>query len=390
MPELQTEKPIVGNFDVFVPSTNLGSVFGMPVFLPGHSVVCGGWAFERSGKALTVTVRLGGSSHEIPYGYARHDVAQHHGRSRANSGFEGRFTVPDALPPGECIVEAIIRGGDDGEFVLEPTYRCIVAAAPTDDPAMKGEARTLGRFRFIRDTRTDPYPFGWSGRQTIRPRSVVHAEGWITDDAGEAPRILWAEIVGPDTRLIYNVERIFDGEANFLTGTTAATTGFRLVADTRVLLPGLYDIAILAQISDETVVRGPRGIFQVAPHLPDPGPLFLPITYQPARGAIERFEPLRVVRGGPVAIRGWAVDPANGRGSEVFVAIDSNQPLPLASRLRRDDVQQEADKSIGFSGIADTADLCPGTHTVKALLLDATGAAWYEIGRRELEVSSGL
>ena len=368
-----TSGAIIGAVDDVLSHRDLGYAGKRFVVIPGDTIVVRGWAHDSLGACGAVFALVEAERHSLNYGLLRPDVSATNGVS-AYCGFEGTFrTTPELGPSGSVQVRLLRKDGT--EAALDSTAEWVIPSSVVELKPRQASTSLPGRIRFVRDTIRDGYPPGWSGRRTIRSNALLHAEGWIVGQDGQAPDAVLAELRGATLATAFTTHRIADGEVSaLLPGANHEKAGFRVIADTRNFEPGLYELTVYAQFDDD-LRAGPSALFQIAPLVPFGAPQFLPTAMERAHCTIKRCAPLDVLMGEPIAIQGSAIDPATRRGGNVFVAFDHYRPMPVTS--------------IGdteFSGIADTGDLPVGEHVLRILLLNEQSALWYELGRYEVNV----
>jgi hypothetical protein len=376
---------IFGSAEGMLSHRDLGYAGKRSVVMPGDMVVVRGWAYDPAAPITAVFAVVGTERHPLKHGLFRSDLVNVFGAGAAQAGFEGAFGTSAGLAKtGTVLVNVSLKDGS--EETLEPVREWVTPSSPLELQAIQTGGSTPGRLRFVRDTLTDGYPFGWSGRRTIRRNTLLHAEGWMVAESGRAPDRVLAQLRNGDHAWVFATDRIADGEATALfPQAERVTSGFRLIADTREFQPGLYELRMLAEFGAD-LRTGPSASFQIAPALPYAAPLFLPVAFEAAQCAIEQCAPLDVLAGEPIAIKGYAIDPATRSSGRVYVAFDDYPPMPIASELPRGDLTSLADPDAGFAGIADTGDIPPGKHVLRILLLNPQSALWYELSRTEVTV----
>lgn len=375
-----------GNIDTCHPMQGAGTIAGRMVLLPGTRVLVRGWTYEEGAPKATVSAIAAGRRTPLRSGIERLDIVPLHGLAAAASGFEGWIEGLETLDePFELRVLA--RFGNQGEQLVGPAFAFIpTAKALSTIPEASGQP-VRGRIRRLADTRPEPFPAGWTGRRSIRPGAAIEIAGWALDVRDDAPDEIVVEIAGRGSCVAFPTQRFLEGEATTVAGTgTSFSAGFRCVVDAGPFVPGLYDAAAIARSRDGIWRRGPATPFQIEPSIAEIAPILLPEAYQKAHAVVERLGPLDPLPGEPIAVAGWATDPANDRSGAVFVAFDDGHPLPIPSRISRPGVRTTNDDCVGFEGIADTTGLEPGLHRLRVLLQATSGALWHRIADVEVAI----
>ncbi len=92
---------------------------------------------------------------------------------------------------------------------------------------------------------------------------------------------------------------------------------------------------------------------------------------------------VRVVRGTPLRVRGWAVDaPNNAPAGGVTISIDNAVDIPATYGAERPDVAQSLGKPAylraGFSADIPTDTLTPGRHLLTIKIVAQDGRSYYQ------------
>lgn len=100
------------------------------------------------------------------------------------------------------------------------------------------------------------------------------------------------------------------------------------------------------------------------------------------RGLFPRIGRLRVPKAAPLAVSGWAIDPASKEPPvAVAVAVDDRPPQAAEAGFDRSDVRTElgaeTPQDIGFRAVVPLEGFAPGPHSLRAYVLSADGA-WYD------------
>jgi hypothetical protein len=383
---MDVTSPQRANVDVCRTEFGAGSAAGRDVLLPADRVLVQGWAYDpRSGPAEVIAL-AGDRQIPIPYGFERLDVVGLRGLVAVRSGFEARIEDLGATC-GPVDLRIIARFGSGPFYQIGPAHR-FLGVSPTlpEVPAASG-ARATGRIRRLVDTRPEPFPLGWRSQRSIRRGAAIEIAGWGLDPFGRPADAIAVEISGRHHRTAFTARPIADGEATAVAGAREwFAAGFHCLVDAEPFPPGVYDATVLVRADDGTWQRGPSTAFQIAPEVAEIAPIFLPEAREAASAFLERLAPLDPLRGEPIVVEGWSTDPATGSGGPVFVAFDDLHPLPIPSCIARRDLQRNGDDAIGFGGIADTADLRPGEHRLRVLMLSAYGAFWHVLAERAVRV----
>jgi hypothetical protein len=354
-----------GSVDVCRTEFGAGTAAGRRVVLPGDRILVQGWCV---GPASTTTTQVTAVVEDRVFPLTV--TSSEANRSTFDARIEGLDTLSRPFD-----LDIIAGFGDGPGLRIGGPYRFVGTAEPLREtlPPLS-RSPSAGRIRRLADTRLEPFPPGWTGRRSIRPGAAIEVSGSMLDEQGRPASAVVIEVIGRDYRATLRAEPVF--------------AGFLCVIDAKPLPPGLYDAKIVAQTAEGIWVAGPATAFQIPPAVAEPAPRFLPRARQPAPAAFERFGPFEVARGEPIALEGWACDPADRHGGFVYVAFDDGNPLPIPSRLRAPSLGAELDEHAGFAGIADTADLQPGRHQLRALLLATGGTLWHVLAEREVVVHS--
>jgi hypothetical protein len=382
---------IVGSLDEFHSLRRAHHRSGIAV-RSGEKAVARGWITTSDKRKIRrVFIDAGGRLQRVAYGFPRKDVALKLGPSYLNVGFEGTIDIPDNVGPAiDIFVRALVE--EEKEVAAHSTIHVSVRViSPAQPLSLKlNENRAVSRIRRLADELPGE-PFFGRSRRSVRAGAPVEVTGWILDRTGYAPGRAAALIVrGAQTVLRFQSERCFDGEAAALAGSDIEA-GFRALVDLGELPAGLYSLTPAVAESDGTWSGGEPAMFErCSPE--DRAPNFLPFFKEPAAFEIEQLEPLRPVRGEPIVVRGWAIEPSGaGQGHGVYVRLGEHHFLPLPSALeRRPDLAAANGASvrddIGFAGIIDTAHVLPGVHHLDIVLSDAAGRGWYPLVSRDIEV----
>jgi hypothetical protein len=378
------QSKIVGSVDGMSCSQNVGNVAGRFVLIPGENVAVRGWALDPQKRPLGVYAVVANRRYPIRHGFKRLDLVRAFGPDAVDSGFEGVFQPPNTLSEMGTVRIVVECAGCN--TVLTPEWRYILPSARLNNKSIQVSGCHLGRVRLTQDTFIDGFPAGWSSRRTIRRNALLYSEGWLALEDGRTADSVVAVVRNDGATFTYDAQRVADGEASAVNPRVDRdSAGFRIVADTRDLQPGLYDVTVIGKFGDDAFALPPTPI-QIVTLQPLFAPLFLPVAYERAHCTIERCGPLSVLQGDAVAIKGTAVDPATRRGGEVFVQFDDFRPMPLASNPFELDLDRPEGSAAMFSGIADTADLDTGIHLLRVLLLNRQSAMWYQLARYEVNI----
>jgi hypothetical protein len=376
---------ILGEVDECRPEHEVGFIDSRSVLLRGERVRIGGWAYRVDGAAVDVEVVVDGRRAPAVSGFVRHDVAIRHGAIHAQSGF-GAVVDVGGPPFGPIDPEVICRS--HGREVRLPSRTGLFRVSePVTDIALDA-GRAIARIRRVADADPRPHHPGWSGRRTIRPGSPIEVSGWALDEQGSHPSAVFVMIRGRDVPVrCFPAALRADGEAISVTGGSAwFPAGFACAIAPDQFPPGLYEASVVVRDGGGRCIPGPSEAFQVVEDGDPRVPAHLPVGAMSAPGQVERCEPREVVRGTPVAVEGWAIDPATRRGSDVFVAFDDYAPLPIPSGLARTHVRSGEDSRIGFAGIADTGGLAAGEHRLRLLMRPVYAGFWHLVGEYTVRV----
>lgn len=355
----------------------------------GEKAVVRGWLGTSDNRIIKrVFIDAGGGLQRVAHGFRRSDVAAKMGARFLNAGFEGTIDIPDnAGPFTDIFVRALVE--DDKQIAPHSTIHIpvrVMARAQTMSMERNGN-EACSRIRLLADE-LPAQPFFGRSRRSVRAGAPVDVTGWILDRTARAPGRAAALIVrGPLGTLHFRSERYFDGEAAAIAG-SSIEAGFRAILDLGDLPAGLYSLTPAVAESDGTWSEGKPAMFErCSPN--DRAPNFLPFFKQPAPCAIERLEPLRPVRGEPIVVCGWAIEPAaGGQGRGVYARLGEHHLVPLPSSLERPDLAAANGSSdrIGFAGIIDTGHVLPGIHRLEVVMSDSSGRGWYPITVSDIEV----
>jgi hypothetical protein len=366
---------IVGAIDACRPEHEVGDVHGDPIVLPSDRVTVRGWALARDGAPISVSIVAGERSYPVERTVARPDVAGI--GPLATCGFE--VTVDIEPPSSGNAVTLTLHVAADGRRT-SPAQCRVVAARTLVPSAEPPPASTTphGRFRTIADADPRDPRHGWAGRRTMRWNSAIVVRGWILDAGGRPPARVWLAVSGHGSEHRVEAALVGDGEATAVAGGGEwFPAGFVCAIAPWALRPGLYFISAIAATADGTLARGPIEAFQVVEDDDWEPPLFLPVGALRSPEPAAEIGPVDVVRGDPVVVRGCALEPGSGRGSDVFVRFDAGRPLPIPT------VPGDPSR---FGGIADTAILEPGLHRLQVLLQPAYPGYWHLIDERQVLV----
>jgi hypothetical protein len=378
MPE--TARMFFGSLDEAHPPREAGAVDDCAVILPGDEYIVKGWILptDPGDPAVTMEISDGETRWTLPINRRRVDVErEHHTQQRV--GFEGKIDLGERPGKRTLSFTAITDRTRRLDLDMAEIFR---ASAPLEPLAGNCGGAAQGRFRRVEEVGRLPMPYGMTSRRIARPEFGMYVKGWIIGDAtgtdGETEIVIALE--GRTVAHTYRTRSTVDGEPTMLGLTRALRTGFEAVLDVRGLPAGLYRISALLRSRDGTSLnRGPESHFAIAPAVPDPAPQYLPLRATVASCEFSELGPLDVLRGVPIAVAGLVEDPIGAPCGEVYVQIDDQVPLPIAS------TRADAPHRAHFGGVADT-DLSPGVHRLAVLLLDASASGWHVLTERPFHV----
>ena len=348
-----------------------------------------GWIFgPRSEPVAAAWVEVAGVTVPVELDRVRPDVAAAHSlRDRQGSGigFETVIRLPHGIQPG--IYDAHVIGktkesvgvrGDRSRLVRIAQAPVVYDPAEYDsaDPPYAMRPTTRKTAIRVSDTSLGSYTLG-RGRHNIRQEASMRLNGQISN--ATTVRI----IAKPPAGSILGWEYECGPQGNF---DVALWTGG--------LERGLYPLTVTAIDEAGVETIGHLSIDIVGPHhLP---PMHLNNLRTPPDAAIIHFADAGVrdygamdkhfVAGRPIGVAGWALDPvARLPLLAVFLQIDDLRPVPISSGLA-DPRVVASNCRCGFGGTVDTARIEPGIHTFRVLGSAVSGAGWYIIDERQVEL----
>jgi hypothetical protein len=293
-------------------------------------------------------------------------------------GFETALELPASIPPGTYDARVIGRT-NAGIGVYGDTAQHVTIAVPRCPPLAQSPAAAVIPFDLrIRDTQKAPPTFG-RGAYTIRQESSLRVSGYVAD-----------------AERLHIAARSTLGEVVAWEIACRADGGFDAVLWTGDLERGLYDLC-LGRIGTTGVTTVAHCGFEIAgPHYLPPmhlttmqtAPIAALLTFADVGPAAAGAAEVRPVAGRPIGVAGWCLDPASHTPPlAIYAAIDERRPIPLSHHLLdpRPGVDPHAIRC-GFGGTIDTTRLEPGRHHVRMLAAAVSGAGWYIIDERTIDL----
>ena len=296
-------------------------------------------------------------------------------------GFETVLRLPMGVPVGLHDVSVIGRtASGSGVFgkapekvrIVHPCADLLTLNLPAGHPYTTQSLR-------IGDTQHAPYTPG-RGAFTIRQESSLRLSG--RSEGEEALYVSATPTVGGSVAWKFNCDRNGRFDAALWTG--ALKRGLHRMSIASVRNDGA---SIEPGIWFEFDIAGPH-------HLP---PMHLTTLRTPPKACVMHFanaapretpEPNKtLVAGQPIGVSGWCLDPVAGSPVlAVYFQVDGLRPVPLSHHLR-DPRTEPSTVSCGFGGIIDTTRLKPGIHSIRFLGAAVSGAGWYVIDERTVELN---
>jgi hypothetical protein len=350
---------------------------------PGSEVEISGWIADGEGRpVLAAWLDIAGFTQPIQLNLDRADVARAlpSASSGVGLGFAATVQLPSDIAPGRHAAR-VIGLNRDGEGVYAAAGRMIRIAEPSiglDKIAdvVPGTSAGVASLR-IRDTEQSAFTLD-RGAHTIRSDASLRVSGQlecaevVTITASTADRRHYSWTVRSD------VAGYFDA-----------------VLWTGELEDGLYHLR-----AHGTGAQGPApaewcaieiaGTHHLAPlHLPRlrTRPTGEVLHYADASPRRTATPPAGFKAGHPIAVSGWGYDTvAHAPFLAVYFQVDERRPVPLSHKMPDPRGDQSPVAPYGFGGIIDTVRLEPGRHTICILGAAASGAGWYVIDERIVDL----
>ena len=370
----------IGSIDAFVGKTDTPHI-GEEATV-GIDIDTRGWIADPRGEpVIAAWVEVAGFAVPIRLDRTRPDVASAHQmvRRSAEVGFETVVRLPQGVPPGSYMARVVGETKAGFGVYGDSTRRVRIAHARSSGGREERQATSVrsGQFAIrVSDTQLERHTLG-RGRHTIRQEASLRLVGRIEEKT--TLRVTAEPLSGATCFWEFECQKNGDFDVTLWTGG---------------LQRGLYPLAIAAA-GDATLepiawlaidIAGPHYLPPM--HLnrlrTPPAAELLYFADAAPRAHVELAE--EYVAGHPIGVAGWCLDPvARMPVLAVYFQVDDFRPVPLSHGLT--DPRPGGESQCGFAGMIDTARLDPGMHVIRILGAAVSGAGWYVISERQIELA---
>ena len=321
----------------------------------------------------TIPIELTRGRIDVARAYSSHDIGMRH------VGFASSIVLPGDIQPGTHTARVIARSSIGGGLYAEHGRSVRIAHPRCSARTLTGSYNDPDARLRVRDTQMADHTMG-RGAHTIREESSLHVSGRV--GAAQSLHVIAKPTVG--SAVAWNIE----------SDSAGAFDATLWIGD---LSRGLYELTLCQLDEVETIAIRSCKIEIAGPHYLPPQltalytpPLAAVLTFADAGSRMLGHSSDAFINGRPIGVSGWCLDPVSESPPlAVFAEIDDYRAIPLSHHLR--DPRPDAHPAFcmcGFGGILDTTSLAPGSHRVRIIAAAVSGAGWYVILDRTIEITS--